>query len=302
VADAHGEYIGGDGALNFIEGYDGTPDGAINFDGAIGQGYMIYLGTWSAIKEGPDTSMTLAFWVKWYGSYADNTQDIINKRDNYEPPDMVWGVNKPGPGTSDSIAVKRRGMSARSFTSMDVDEWTHIAVALDGVNAYFYKNGEFQEELPYVYGTGYEARIHVGTAGNSDGSWRQVDAFNGALDEVRFYSMALEDDEIKIIYEGVSGLEDDQLFSGNVASILAQNYPNPFKGSTSIKYTLNQGAQTELVVYDIVGNKVATLVNDYRSMGTYKVEWDASELSTGVYVYQLKTGDVIHTKKMKLIR
>ena len=162
IDDSNGVYVEGcPGIVNFIEGYDGTPDGAINFDGAGGNGYMIFMGRWSAVQEGPDTTMTLAFWALWYGNYGDNTQDIINKRDNYQPPDMVWGVNKPGNAENLNISVRRRGMFADSEQGMDENEWTHIAVALDGELADFYKNGELYETLPYEYGRGFNSRMSV---------------------------------------------------------------------------------------------------------------------------------------------
>jgi hypothetical protein len=298
VADSNGVYVGGDGELNFVEGYDGTPSGAINFDGANGKGYMIYMGRWSAVQEWPDTSMTLTFWALWYGSYADNTQDIINKRDNYETPDMVWGVNKPGPGDNLNISVRRRGVFADSEDGMDENVWTHIAVALDGEFAYFYKNGELYQELEYTYGRGFNSRVHMGTAGNSNGSWRQVDAFNGALDDVRFYSRMLTEDEVQQVYEGTTGLDD----KSSTVPVLTQNYPNPFSSSTTIMYSLARKTQTEIAVYDLLGHKVATLVHEYQNAGTYKVIWDASRFSAGVYIYQLKTNDFILTEKMKLIK
>jgi hypothetical protein len=297
IADAHGEYIDGNDSVNFIEGFDGTPDGAINFRGGTGQGYMVLLGTWSAVEEGTPGEITVAFWVKWYGSYADNTQDIINKRDNYQPEDMVWGINKPGPGTSDSMAVKRRGMSAQSFTSMDVNSWTHITISMDGAYAYFYKNGVYQEELEYIYGTGYGSRIHIGTAGNSDGSWREVDAFNGAIDDLRFYSYVLEEDEVLAVYQGgSSGIEDKP--SAN--TIFTHNYPNPFTTGTTIKYSLSSNSRVEIAIYDLLGQQIATLVDEYRDAGTHEVTWDASGLPAGVYMYQLKTDDLQVVKNMLL--
>jgi len=81
-----------------------------------------------------------------------------------------------------------------------------------------------------------------------------------------------------------------------------QNYPNPFNSSTTIEYSLTGNTQTEIVVYDLLGHKVATLVDGYRNTGTYKVTWDASEFSTGVYIYQLKTDDFVESKMMKLIK
>jgi hypothetical protein len=97
---------------------------------------------------------------------------------------------------------------------------------------------------------------------------------------------------------------------------LYQNYPNPFNPTTKIKFTIpsvettRRVVSTTLKVYDVLGNEVATLVNEERPPGEYEVEFtvgqsasaDSPDIASGVYFYQLKTGDFIETKKMVLIR
>ncbi|GIV45299.1 MAG: hypothetical protein KatS3mg036_0117 [Ignavibacterium sp.] len=88
--------------------------------------------------------------------------------------------------------------------------------------------------------------------------------------------------------------------------LLAQNYPNPFNPSTKIRFVIpNVGselAQTVLKVYDILGNEVATLVNEEKPAGVYEVEFDARNLSSGIYFYKLSSGSFTETKKMILLR
>ena len=90
---------------------------------------------------------------------------------------------------------------------------------------------------------------------------------------------------------------------------MLQNYPNPFNPSTKIKYSIPSVISNEerslnvlLRVYDILGNEVATLVNEEKPAGNYEIEFNASKLSSGVYFYQIKAGDFIKTKKMILLR
>jgi len=98
---------------------------------------------------------------------------------------------------------------------------------------------------------------------------------------------------------------------------LFQNYPNPFNPSTKIRFVISDvgpgfGLSTSLKVYDILGNEIITLVNKYLPVGEYEFTFsaiggsasggDASELSSGVYFYQLKAGSFVVTKKMVLIR
>jgi hypothetical protein len=91
---------------------------------------------------------------------------------------------------------------------------------------------------------------------------------------------------------------------------LSQNYPNPFNPSTKIRYTIpsviaSGAKQSELVtlkVYDVLGNEVATLVNEENAVGSYEVEFNAAGLSSGIYFYQLQAGSFTQTKKMTLMK
>jgi len=83
---------------------------------------------------------------------------------------------------------------------------------------------------------------------------------------------------------------------------LFQCYPNPFNPSTKISWQSPVGSWQTLKIYDVLGNEVATLVDEYKPTGNYEVEFNASALTSGVYFYQLKAGDYIQTKKMILIK
>ncbi|MBK7980507.1 MAG: T9SS type A sorting domain-containing protein [Ignavibacteriae bacterium] len=88
---------------------------------------------------------------------------------------------------------------------------------------------------------------------------------------------------------------------------LQQNFPNPFNPTTTIEYNIHANARdemqnVELNIYDVLGRKVGVLVNQKQKSGNYKIEFDASNFSSGVYLYRLKTGNFIQTKKMILIK
>ena len=83
---------------------------------------------------------------------------------------------------------------------------------------------------------------------------------------------------------------------------LEQNYPNPFNPSTTIKYQISDVGFVTLKVYDVLGNEVALLVNEKKEVGSYEVNFDASKLSSGVYIYQLNVNEFINTKKMVLLK
>jgi protocatechuate 3,4-dioxygenase beta subunit len=83
---------------------------------------------------------------------------------------------------------------------------------------------------------------------------------------------------------------------------LRQNYPNPFNPTTTISYHLPTSTEVKLMVYDVFGRTVATLVEEKKSAGTHEVEFDASKLSSDFYLYQLRAGSFVATKEMLLIK
>ena len=83
---------------------------------------------------------------------------------------------------------------------------------------------------------------------------------------------------------------------------LSQNYPNPFNPTTKIKYSIPNSGIVTLKVFNVLGKEVATLVNEEKPAGSYEVEFNGNELPTGIYFYQLKTGNYSETKKMILLK
>jgi hypothetical protein len=83
---------------------------------------------------------------------------------------------------------------------------------------------------------------------------------------------------------------------------LHQNYPNPFNPTTTIAYSLTQSADVELKVYNLLGQEVAVLAEGSQSAGLHQVRWDASEQASGIYLYRLRAGDAVTTKKMLLLK
>jgi len=83
---------------------------------------------------------------------------------------------------------------------------------------------------------------------------------------------------------------------------LQQNYPNPFNPSTVINYTIAKAGNVTLKVYNLLGQEVVTLVNGFQTANTYKVDFNASGLSSGVYIYELRSGSNVVAKKMVLMK
>ncbi|MBK9403722.1 MAG: T9SS type A sorting domain-containing protein [Ignavibacteria bacterium] len=114
---------------------------------------------------------------------------------------------------------------------------------------------------------------------------------------------------------GNNGTIDDTLRVNNIITnteeefvplpdkyFLAQNYPNPFNPSTLIKYEIKNDAMVTLKVYNILGKEVASLVNEIKRAGRYEIEFNGSNLSSGIYYYRLDAGEFSETRKMLLIK
>ena len=83
---------------------------------------------------------------------------------------------------------------------------------------------------------------------------------------------------------------------------LEQNYPNPFNPQTEIQFVIRHSSVVNLSIHDLLGREIATLVNEKKAPGTYKVSWDASGFASGVYFYRLSTTGFTQTKKLVLLR
>ena len=132
-----------------------------------------------------------------------------------------------------------------------------------------------------------------------------------AAEHVKFYGMIIAD------YEGQQSTDDGGLAKGSLAvaqastppmtTELAQNYPNPFNPETIIDYQVPENGLGELYIYNVLGQKVRTLVNDVKSAGTYQVLWDGRDdagnrLATGMYIYQLRGKNAMITKRMIMVK
>ena len=154
--------------------------------------------------------------------------------------------------------------------------------------------------------------------GNWDGSWcvtynvMKMSYQDGTVlwDTTSWGALRPHAHETSLITDSIliKKIEDINLQSG--ASPLKQNNPNPFIGSTKIKYTVgienipenSTDCLTRLVIYNLSGQRVATLVNENKAPGSYEVEWDASQFTPGVYFYSLQSGSFKDVKKMVLLK
>jgi photosystem II stability/assembly factor-like uncharacterized protein len=158
-------------------------------------------------------------------------------------------------------------------------------------------------------------QLAVGNLPNGESSWETIGyvAGFGTTTEPKSYSFTDENVTTGIYKYHLKQIDYDGTFSfSDIVEVefnqvpeefrLYQNYPNPFNPKTSIQYAISSRQFVTLKVYDILGNEIATLVNEEKQPGVYEVEFDASSLASGIYLYQLKTGAFVQTNKMVLLR
>lgn len=142
------------------------------------------------------------------------------------------------------------------------------------------KDQEVDIIIAYVVGMGNSVNDGITLAKNYSDEIQQI------YDDNFAYTLVNVKDEPKIIS----------------SCVLFQNYPNPFNPTTTIKYSINSRQFVSLKVYDVLGNAVATLVNEEKSAGNYSFEFNGSNLASGIYFYQLKTDGYTATKKLILLK
>jgi hypothetical protein len=113
-----------------------------------------------------------------------------------------------------------------------------------------------------------------------------------------------------LVIESLNGICAGSTVTGNPEEVeiiptefaLYQNFPNPFNPSTLIKYQVPEKSFVSIRVYDLLGEELVTLVNEEKSAGSYEVNFDAGQLSSGFYIYTIKAGNFTSTKKMILMK
>ena len=131
--------------------------------------------------------------------------------------------------------------------------------------------------------------------------------FNGRIDEVVIFNIALEPSQIELVYQNkldeisqVTGLATNAELPLEIA--LMQNYPNPFNPVTTIQFTMPSMSNVTLRVFDILGREVAVLIDEEKPAGYHEVHFDASHMPSGIYMYRLETPHNQLTRRMTLIK
>jgi hypothetical protein len=296
----------------FFEGMKGS---AIYLDG-LGDGITI----WDSNSLDTDSSMTISLWVmpdsvtpngakvmsKWYSAPEEGDWLLsLSSQDSCNGSCVSWYFGF----ANYSVYGNPNGWFSIGPPDLDyyltLGEWNFITVTFDTGLVNLYYNGNLIKTdtsiIKYTslneYGTD---DIYVGQL------WNLGYNFKGGLDEIRIYNRALSTSEVNDLYNQVTSVENDVNNLPEEFTLL-QNYPNPFNPNTKIKYSIPKSSNVVIKVFDVLGNEVATLVDEYKPAGIYEVEFSVGQesipvITSGVYFYQLKVGSFIQTKKMLLLK
>jgi hypothetical protein len=176
-------------------------------------------------------------------------------------------------------------------------------ISIDSLNIFEYQTPvKYIEYRDYYYGPGYDTSGYLvtrialskdfGKIG-ADDSGSNLNYVSGVVLNGTLYG----DTTLYIVNSIVLG--NDVI---NEEFNLFQNYPNPFNPTTTIPYEIPEDEFVSLKVYDLLGREVTTLVNEEKPAGSYDVQFSANSLTSGIYFYQLKSGNLVETKKMILIK
>jgi hypothetical protein len=234
---------------------------------------------------------TFTYWVRL--KYPDRNQKIIakSKATNNGFPGYILGVTDGHmyPETYDITGINNAFVADSSFPA---DTWTHMAVSYKvGGHLKAFQNGTLIHSIlvsNYPIGTN-DLPLYIGSWNMSDGASIGGFTVDGDIDDIRVYNRELHNEEIKAIFateQSVTSV-DKNIKNVPTALSLEQNFPNPFNPITTIRYALPHSARVNLAVYDLLGRKIETLVDEVQTAGWKEVTWSGATVSSGLYFYRI---------------
>ena len=188
------------------------------------------------------------------------------------------------------------------------EQWYHLAVSYGNGHMKFYIDGVLVKDWDNVPNAnivdissdpvnlvfGQERPTSAYTDETGEGGW-----FKGKMDDIMIYNRVLSDEEVLALSEMAVSVKPAQ-YSSNFE--LMQNYPNPFSGSTTFEFSQQEQGYVKLVVLNALGQEIATLISQNQHPGKYIYNWDAGELSSGIYFYKLSVDNFEQTRKLQIIK
>lgn len=215
----------------------------------------------------------------------------------------IVGITTDIDGDTRGVNYPYMGADENSATPLPVEMTTFSAVAqgqsvmLKWITAQEINSYKFDIERKSA-GTNWTKIGEVQAQGNSSVPTTYTFADNNLVSGKYSYRLKIIDNDGSFEY---SKVVEAEVSVPNEFS-LSQNYPNPFNPTTKIDYSIPEAANVKILIYSVTGELVTELVNEYQNAGKYTVEFNASDLASGTYVYRIITNNYIETKKMILLK
>ena len=280
-----------------------------------GRAYLFYLeGNGSGLNDKVEGfACNTAGDFLWTGNFtilsnpASDKLQLVSSVDVYKNCKLAWGDDRLDGAGIYAQDINPDGQLGNSIVPVELVSFSAIvsdnSVELNWITATELNNSGFEIE-----------RSSHTERSRSMTDWEKIGFINGNGTTSQSHSYSFSDHNLstgKYVYR-LKQIDFDGTFSySNEVEVdlslpqtfsLEQNFPNPFNPSTSIQYAVSSRQLVTLKVYDLLGNEIATLVNENKPAGNYEVSFDAKNLSSGTYFYKLQAGSFVETKKMMMIK
>ena len=313
-----GIYHSSDYGNNWVNSNSGLPEFSFTFALAnngtniyAGNEYGVYLSTnngisWGAINQGlPSNAVCNSIAILGSNIFAGTNKGIYRSINNVN----IWSPSNQG--LPENSIVKSLGVDGSNIyagligkvylstdngsnwaqTDLGTADWTINGILFQDSNLFIISNGTVY--FSRDYGTNWKI-VNEGLSNETLTSICYSNSFlYVATDKAGIWKLAIDDN--------ILDANDKQKYEPYNFK-LSQNYPNPFNPSTKINYQLPTAGNVTIKVYDVLGNEIATLVNEEKPAGYYSVNFDLTSIASGIYFYQLQAGSFAETKKMILLK
>jgi hypothetical protein len=281
------------GAILVSDRFD-NPNSAYQFDGIND-----YINVPNSASLNFENSITVNFWIK-VGDFFEREAYPLS-HGSWE---NRWKVSITNKHIRWTIKTTTGIKDLDSETELELNNLYNVTVLYSGSDFEIYINGKLDALSTFsgsILQTNIDFMIGQVLPGNNQYN------FKGVLDDIHIYNYTLSFQQIRNLYDITTTVDEQWNNLIPDQNELFQNYPNPFNSNTIIFYQVKDAAPVNLEVYDILGNKIRSLVNENKLAGYYSESWDGKDNSghqvpSGIYFYTLKTKNYNRTKKLVLLK
>jgi hypothetical protein len=238
-------------------------------------------------------AIALNFWMK-IGAFYTREQYPIS-HGNYM---NRWKVSVSNKHLRWTVKTASGIKDLDSETELKADSLYNVSVGFDGSDMEIFLNGDLDAFVPWSGAIQQTAiDITVGQVLPGDNNYN----FNGVLDDIRFFDYGLSLEEITSFASGMTAVKNLNPLTVP-ATMALEAYPNPFNPGTTIHVSQPTGGRVKVAIFNVLGQEVSTLVNEFLPAGSFEFKWNADRYSSGMYYCIMTSANQTLTKKLLLIR